>query len=152
MPAGSVNQAALAAGVAGNGPAFRAAPSTAQTITTATYTKVTLGTETFDTNGNFASSRFTPTVAGYYQINTSVNLQATTSLSSVVASIYRNGVFYSFVSTAPSSSQAGAVGYSDIVYCNGTTDYIEMYARAVGTGTITVRDDSAFSGALVRAA
>ena len=70
LPAASIPQAALAAGVAGNGPAFSAYQSTQQTgISSATFTKVNFQTEEFDTNSNFASSTFTPTIAGYYQIN-----------------------------------------------------------------------------------
>ena len=37
-----------------------------QALSSATWTKVTFDTELFDSNNNFASSRFTPTVAGQY--------------------------------------------------------------------------------------
>jgi hypothetical protein len=71
--AGTVTQTMLATGVAGTGPAVSAYESGNQSISSNVWTKVTLGTEEFDTNNNFASSRFTPTVAGYYQINGSIN-------------------------------------------------------------------------------
>ena len=66
---GKVQQAALAANVAGNGPAFSAYQSTLQSFSSNTVTKVLFQTEEYDTNSNFASSRFTPTVAGYYQLS-----------------------------------------------------------------------------------
>jgi hypothetical protein len=64
-------------------PAFSARAATTQSLSNTTYTKVTLGTEEFDTNSNFASSRFTPTVAGYYLITGSVIVQS--GASAVIA-------------------------------------------------------------------
>jgi hypothetical protein len=75
--------------VSGNMPAFSARAATTQSLPNATYTKVTLGTEEFDTNSNFASSRFTPTVAGYYIITGSVIVQS--QASAVIVLIYKNG-------------------------------------------------------------
>jgi hypothetical protein len=65
---GSVTQAKLSTNVAGNGPAFSATKSANQTVTSGVFTTITFDTEQFDTNNNFASNTFTPTVAGYYQI------------------------------------------------------------------------------------
>jgi hypothetical protein len=151
MPVGSVNQAAIGTNVSGTGPLFRAYAGGAQTVSSATYTKATL-VEEFDTNSNFASSRFTPTVAGYYQINTVVVVTASSSITSVSSAIYKNGLFYSFATGTDYLATAAAAAYSDTVYCNGTTDYVELYVRPVGTGTLTVNSGTTISGALVRAA
>ena len=151
MPAGSVNQAALATNVAGNGPAFRAIAGGAQTVSSATYTKATL-TEDFDTNSNFASSRFTPTVAGYYQINATLAITASTTLTSLAVAIYKNGSFYVFTNSPASSSGSGSVSCPNLIYLNGSTDYLELYVRPVGTGTLTVLGETNFSGFLARAA
>ena len=61
-------------------PCFSAYQSITQTLSNATLTKIQLQTEEFDTNSNFDSTtnyRFTPTVAGYYQVNGVVNIQGT---------------------------------------------------------------------------
>jgi hypothetical protein len=58
------------------------------TITSNTFTKVQINTEEFDTNSNFDSTtnyRFTPTVAGYYQVNGSVNNYSSTYANKSVA-------------------------------------------------------------------
>ena len=72
----SVTQAKLGTNVAGNGPAFYAYRTATQTgIASATFTKIQLNVELFDTNSNYdnvTNYRFTPTVAGYYQVNFSV--------------------------------------------------------------------------------
>ena len=68
----AVTQAKLAANVAGNGPVFEATAAGSQSINSGAYTKVLFATENYDTNNNFASSTFTPTVAGYYQIGGNV--------------------------------------------------------------------------------
>ena len=56
--AGTVNQAALATGVAGTGPAFSAYANAGQILSSGVPTKVLYGVEEFDTNNNFSSSRF----------------------------------------------------------------------------------------------
>ena len=53
--------------------AFRVNKNNAdQTVPAATNTLITWSQEDLDTNNNFASNRFTPTVAGYYQVNASL--------------------------------------------------------------------------------
>ena len=141
-------------GVFGNGPAFSATPATTQSITSGTYTKVNLGTEVFDTNSNFESSRFTPTVAGYYQLNGSVYPVSTGSASYVWCLIYKNGSQYSWGSSAGAASNQDGVSVSaTLVYLNGSTDYVELFAFAVGTSpTIPTGVGTQFSGFLARSA
>jgi hypothetical protein len=161
LPDAIITQAELASGVAGTGPAFSATPSTTQTVTTATYTKVNLGTENFDTNSNFASSRFTPTIAGYYQLNASVYLAVTGGNPFYIWSIiYKNGVaaIYGNLNT-PVGAGSGTDGIgisSGLLYMNGTTDYVESYIYAsASAGTINVSGAgtfTVFSGVLVKGA
>ena len=130
---GSVTQAKLGTNVAGNGPAFSARNSSTQSISSGTFTKVTLDTEDFDTNNNFASSTFTPTVAGYYQINCIVRVSGTAVTGSTIV-IYKNGS--AFTRVAETNSSIGSdftLSGSSIVSCNGTTDTIEMYANITAT-------------------
>lgn len=148
---GTVSQAMLATGVAGNGPAFHASAGGAQTVTSGTNTLVTL-VEDFDTNSNFASNRFTPTVAGYYQINAVTWATAGTSMTYTGALIYKNGTQYSLGYGAAWSSTGASGSVSDIVYLNGSTDYVELYIRVSGTGTLTINSNTFFSGCLVRGA
>jgi hypothetical protein len=147
--------------VSGNMPAFSAYASGSQTISASTWTKVTLGNETFDTNNNFASSRFTPTVAGYYQINGVVRINSSISITRYIVGIWKNGGEYArpaeqgFTSALLSQAQMGG---GSIIYLNGSTDYVELYGWVNGTGTLTFIDDGASSytssmtGILVRAA
>ena len=70
-------------------PAFSAYSTTNQSIPQEVSTKIVFNAENFDTNNNFASSRFTPTVAGYYQINGAVRIQAVASGNTIYISIFR---------------------------------------------------------------
>jgi len=143
--------------VSGNMPAFSAYAASSQSVSSATPTKVTLGTEIFDTNNNFASSTFTPTVAGYYQIDGLVRGTGTT-MTTIYAAIYKNGSAYRRgvqIGTAFSGSQQASV--TDVIYCNGTTDYLELYGlvTAASGSTFEFNDatsTSVFSGVLVRSA
>ena len=140
----------MATPVAGTGPAFSAYQSAAQTLTSSTFTKITFTTEVFDTNNNFASSTFTPTVAGYYQINCGISVGTTANV--IILLIYKNGSnIYKSVNTNPST--VSTVSGSGLVYCNGSTDYIEVYGLfVVGQAMATGQAETYFNGALVRAA
>ena len=160
----AITQSMIGTGVAGTGPAFSAYRATsAQTVTNATLTKLQAQTEEFDTAScydNATNYRFTPNVAGYYQVNGNIYLQATTALADVnFITIYKNGArskdgtaFYG----------GGAVGkyvfaqVSTIIYLNGSTDYIELYGYVNGTGTLTFESStgawSYFQAFLARAA
>jgi hypothetical protein len=151
LPDASVAQAKLASNVTTTGPAFRAYASSTTSLPNNTITKVTLATEGFDTNSNFASSRFTPTVAGYYQISGSVYvLNAPLFLQAI---LYKNG--QNAVAGVHTNTRTYLSNFSDVIYLNGTTDYLELYAfhASGGTETVNVNAGGTFlSGFLARAA
>ena len=133
----------------GTGPAFSAYTTTTQALTGAVTTKVNFDGEVFDTNSNFASSRFTPTVAGYYQLTTSLVYNAATFTDLY---IYKNGSVYQAIFGNYSSSTYYAAG-TGLIYLNGTTDYAEIYVYSSGSLSITSSQQNCwFSGAMVRGA
>jgi hypothetical protein len=142
-----------------NGPAFRAYISVGQTIASAgAQVKVTFGGETFDTDGCFASSTFTPTVEVYYQLNATVRISGPAGTGENMLILYKNSSEYAR-GTNGSGTEIGASFYSmqvsDIVYANGTTDNFEVYIQQ-GSGsnkdTTAGQNISYFSGAMVRGA
>jgi len=141
--------------VSGNMPAFSAYPSAnSSAISSGTFVKVTLDSEEFDTNNNFASSRFTPTVAGYYQINGAVSTTAYAG-NYLLSAIYKNGSLYKNGSNYALNAAAGPTTIvSSLVYFNGSTDYVELYVIAQGTPQIYGANTYAtfLNGSLVRAA
>lgn len=146
-----VTQAMLSTNVVGNGPTFSYYQSSAQTLPTTTFTKLTFTSSDWDTTGGmFASSRFTPTVAGYYLI--SGGFETNDSQTTQITRVYKNGSeTKAFMNTNPNAvtSQYG----SATVYCNGSSDYVEIYGW-VGAGQ-SLRTGSAytyFQGTLIRSA
>jgi len=118
-------------------PAFRVYRATDQNITANVWTKVSLNTETFDTNNNFdpvTNFRFTPTVPGYYQINGNAYLYSSTGVSANwQTAIYKNGSAYA--TTIGIDSTGAQIPVSAVVYFNGSSDYVELYARgSAGSG------------------
>ena len=140
--------------VSGNMPAFSAYATSNQSISSATFTKITFDTEVFDTNSNFASSRFTPTVAGYYQVNGNMRCGGTSKTVAVVA-IYKNGSSYGYGNQINGTSAIQLV-VSEIVYLNGSTDYVELYGYVDATSPTfeyaTTAANCRFSASLVRGA
>jgi hypothetical protein len=150
---GAVTQSTIATGVAGTGPAFSASASGTTSCTTGTWTKITLDIKAFDTNNNFASSRFTPTIAGYYQINAQVQMGVSTIPCAV--DIYKNGTTTGYAVGGFQSGQINANAcISKLLYLNGSTDYVEMYAIQISGGTLTTIAGpvTQLNGSLVRAA
>jgi hypothetical protein len=143
--------------VSGNQPAFRAYSNTTQTFTTAVSTKIGINTVDFDTNSNFitATNRFQPTVAGYYQINSCAYFSTTVNITSWFLFIYKNGAVNSYGNGAQVTVINAFATAADIIYLNGSTDYIELYGYITGTGTLSCNAGTTFtyfSGSLVRAA
>jgi hypothetical protein len=113
-----------------SGEAFSATTSTAQVIGSASFTKVQLGTEVFDTGGTYDSVtnyRWTPDVAGKYVVAAGVSYGSATDAMLLIAAIYKNGANYrsGFIRTSGTGTQGATV--STVVDMNGTTDYIELY-------------------------
>jgi hypothetical protein len=154
LPDAIITQAELATGVAGTGSAFSAYAGASTTLTNNADTKVLFDTEEFDTNSNFASSRFTPTVAGYYQINGAVRIQAVASGNTIYISIYKNGAAYKLGNLVIQPNTADPILLvTSVVYMNGSTDYVEIYAFQNFGSTRTTQASSGttyFNGAMVR--
>ena len=114
-------------------PAFSVYLSADQSITSSTFTKIAFDTKVFDTNNNFASNRFTPTVAGYYQFNAAINPSSSTTYT--IVRLYKNGsVIYNGgagnnITNSPSALSA-------LTYANGSSDYFEIYGYLTGTSPL----------------
>lgn len=146
--------------VSGNMPAFSAYIATNQTISSGVFTKMQCATEEFDTAScydNTTNYRFTPNVAGYYQVNGEQD-NNTGTITRTIISIYKNGSEFKRgndigVSTGNLSNGAGAT-VSALIYLNGSTDYIELYAYYLGGGVLAggLSSQSYFQAFLVRSA
>ena len=165
IPDGVIVQADLATGVAGTGPAFSAYGNGGVALSANTATKIALQNETFDTANCFDNStnyRFTPNVAGYYEINGTIGTGTASSVGGYIAAvIYKNGSTYNAGSYNYTSTSFGmAASVSSVIYLNGSTDYVELYVY-MGNGVTATTSNSfggtagailQFSGSLVRAA
>jgi hypothetical protein len=121
-----------------SGPTFRATRSSNQTISSNTFTKIQLNTETWDTDNaydNATNYRFTPQKAGYYQVNGSVSIGSGTPSFGGVG-IYKNGSDYCTNLIGIATGGYEIISISDLVYLNGSTDYIELYGYAANGTTI----------------
>ena len=140
--------------VSGNMPAFSAYLNTSQTLSSSTFTKITLNAEEYDTANAFDSTtnyRFTPQVAGYYQFN--AQLTVASSVTPQIIALYKNGTSYIRLDNLTSNTEC--IAGSWMVYLNGSTDYIEMYGfvttgQALNTGLNVQRTN--LHGFLVRTA
>ena len=140
---------------AGLGPAFSAHAGSPQNTTSNVYTKVLFPNEEFDTNNNFASSTFTPTVAGYYQLNVSVSVNGAPARFAI--QLYRNNSAYKIFTdtTCGSGTVPNAISGSALVYLNGSTDFVEVFGSQTGATGFFSNSTTVFTwfnGFLARAA
>jgi microcystin-dependent protein len=72
------------------------------------------------------TGRFTPTVAGYYQVNYQMGIQNSTG--SIVGQLYCNGQAIGNTRSSANAGNAGnaTIAGSQVVYMNGSTDYIQL--------------------------
>jgi len=150
------------AGVPVNGPAFRAFKNAVQTVSSSTFTKVTLPSKEFDTASAFDSvtnHRFQPAVAGYYQVNGKLVLSSTQNITRAIVSIRWNGIetnSYGRGQDLSNTTSFITFSVSDLFYLNGSTDFLELWVYADTSGTLSVNstdaNTSVLSGALVRSA
>ena len=146
-----------------NGPAFAAGVDTgvsAQVISSGTQQKVNFTIEEYDTNSNFATSRFTPTVEGYYQLNASVRLDGGgPGTGECMIVLYKNGTEYhrGWNSSGTDFATGGwfSMSVSSQAYANGSTDYFEIYVQqtsGVNRNVTRGANISWFNGTMVRGA
>jgi hypothetical protein len=145
------------------GPAFSAYQSSAQTLSASTFTLVQEQTKEFDTGTCFNNTAspvtlnglsvpawaFMPNVAGYYQVSGGVFSSSVNSEVDCV--IYKNASSFKRGMVAIGTPTNATV--SALIYLNGTTDYIQMYAY-FGTSMNTTASANAtyFQAAMVRVA
>jgi len=141
-----------------NGPAFDAyhLSSISTFIGASVFTKIPFQSKEFDTDDcfdNVTNYRFTPTVAGYYQLNAVVAVSDVNS-DFFLSTIYKNGSRFRDGCNFPTTSEAGPVSnVSSLVYANGTTDYFEIYVIIEASTNVDVggaESGGYFNGSLVR--
>lgn len=136
---GSIPTAAAAGVLVANG--------TGQTFTysSGVARQLTLQTEVIDAAGfhNTSTGRYTPTIAGYYRVSGCV-VSPQTSFA-IIARVHINGTLVltgDYNSTPDATGQISEV--NGLVFLNGTTDYLELWALPLANGT-TVSGDGAFN-------
>ena len=131
-----------------------------------TFTKMTYTMVRSDVGGYFDNTtnyRYQPLIAGYYQFNAAQMDLSGIDVYDYELRFYMNGVIHSTsrlrrTGVTNGDSYASVINVNDVIHMNGTTDYIEVYARAIsedGSGTVILYghpNDSAncyFSGVLI---
>lgn len=120
-----------------------------ETIPNNANTKLTWSTKLYDTNSNFASDKFTPTVSGIYTFIAQARFLSPGDQIQFIIFIFKNGLAVAYRQFA--SSGTASCGYEFVVDlpANGTTDFFEVYVKQVNGGSLDIDGDPAqtfFSG------
>lgn len=122
--------------------------ATNQSIGSGAFVKLTLGTIEFDSDGGFASSRFTAKTAGYWQISANAVFLGSAASTEAMITIYRNGTLYRQGARATNAAAARTNStISSCVYLNGSTDYVEIYVYTGSAGGVSIESASPGSSA-----
>jgi hypothetical protein len=135
-----------------------------QTFSVNTDSKIRFDTVNFDTDSHWDSTnyRYTPQVAGYYQFNTLMRTVYSGGLpTSQRVMLFKNGtvVLSGQYHISGATVNNSHTPLSHVMFCNGSTDYIEVFgwcsagptsAQFGGSAAATI-GGCFFSGFLVRA-
>jgi hypothetical protein len=113
-----------------NNPAFYAYLSSDQTINNTTTTEVTFDTEVYDTNSDFASNIFTPTVAGKYNLTMSLSVYSNAAINTCNGSIFKNTTEIARNANYKIGTTQAAGFFTQtqtvVAEANGTSDYFKV--------------------------
>lgn len=106
------------------------------TFSAAVFRQLTLQTAIFNPAANYNTStgRYTPTVAGVYEINGTIQTPNISAFG--IPAIYKNGAIVAsgtYISSASAAGQRTSV--TALIYMNGTTDYLELWGYSSAAGT-----------------
>ena len=143
--------------VSGNMPAISYYSTSGQAMTANAFTRIVFNTKEFDTTAssfNTSTGTFTPTIAGYYQFSASAQFLSVTGYTTLA--FYKNGSNVR-QGTYPNvtAGQSNGSTVSSLIYCNGSTDYIEVYGyhtNATNVNLSTSANSVWFTGAMIRSA
>ncbi len=110
---------------------------TAQSIPDASWTKIQYNAEAYDNYNEFdptTNYRFTPTVAGWYLIFGCYQIELSEDGAAYYHALYKNGAEYLIWGGILGGVAYGITPFTYLVYCNGTTDYLEGYAWQNSSG------------------
>jgi hypothetical protein len=137
-------------------PAFSAYMGAGQALSAITNTKLQYNTEVFDTNSNYdptTNYRFTPTVAGYYQINACyTGASSTAGDFSISISINGTAVALGGFNSGVTGGFTISPTTSVVAYFNGSTDYVEVFAYVQQAQTLQSGVVRSFNGCFLRGA
>jgi hypothetical protein len=108
-------------------------------IVSAVYTQLTWSTEVFDTNNNFASDTFTPTVAGKYLVIGALAYTVGVASNSYTVSLYKNGALYQEAQTRFTGTSGQNIIGTWVVDMNGVADFLQLWTFQ-GTGSNKIVD------------
>lgn len=114
------------------------------------FAKISFDTEVFDTNNNFASSKYTAPVNGFYQFNARTYTSVGSGGNAYIISIYKNGVQYANGTGNIQGSGTSGFGLALSEFMQLTAgDYIEIYVYGNGNAGVTGTTGNMFAGFLV---
>ena len=126
-----------------------------QSITPATWTKVNFNSVNLDNKSWFDSTtnyRYAAQTAGWYLFTYEVYHSTSGSASLVTCALRKNGTEVGRgIYCAPALNQYAVVNGTNMIYMNGTTDYVEVYGYIDGTSPVFSNNKCYFSGTLLRA-
>jgi hypothetical protein len=139
---------------------FSATQNVAQALSANTLTLIQFQNEEFDTNSYFNNTNgtvgsalaysFNPQTAGYYQLNACISAESVFTGGQI--SFYKNGAIFKRginLTTAVGAAFPAAA----IIYFNGTTDCVQVYAAFVVAQNASAGvSDTWFQGSFLRSA
>ena len=134
-------------------PAFRASASGAQTLSSTTFTKINFATEEFDTAGFYdpSTSRFQPTIAGYYHICSSVRASGVSNNCRFDTAYYIDGSISTYGMGLSNGDTRDMQTFAAVLMYLDGTQYVEVYVEqnsGINNNVLATNNASATEGGI----
>jgi hypothetical protein len=126
--------------------------SVAQNLANGVAEQIVFGTEVFDTNNDFASNTFTPTVAGKYLLIAHIGSNTIAAGESLSIRIMKGATIIKETMVSGTASSLAYPQVVAVVDANGTTDAYDVDGYFLGAGPInlsTVDEHTYFEGSRI---
>ena len=123
---------------------FNALNNVPQAITASVTTQLSANTVKFITKGTFASSRFTASIPGFYQINVNAVFENNNLANTLM--LYANGSLYQYLGLAQGGNIMFGQSSSSLLIQLNAGDYLEVFAVSTGNTTVVLNE---FSGIFI---
>jgi hypothetical protein len=130
-----------------NGPLVSAFSTNATSLISGSWTKIGFDTLEYDSSNSFtiSTSRFQPTIPGWYQINSNYSVSAyAANTGAQLIAVYKNSIEFKRGNRIPATTVGTGTTVASLCFFDGLTQYTEIWGLQSSGSTVSTESGSDF--------